>query len=495
MPPTIRFDDSYKMKGVDSARRKRTVSATCGLKLNINVNANKLYVPKLTRYSRLCRRCVVVKTRATNDPESKFKGRLGFKIPSTKANRNGSSNQTSPAYLPSSLDEDVFLASRAGYINRERMTDDSWYVKDIVDDTKESFRAFSRTTFDFQRWAAHRSTHRYFRHMMGIPASRMIQSLAWPLMFIGGISTALATTYTLIEHEILPSDFLASSWIIMDSRDPLTLTSFALSLLLVFRTNASYGRWLTARTTWGTLVNRSRDLARQGLTWLPSDTSEGIAVRKLWCRWIRILPLCLKCHLREGEDVLAELGSLSSLTSDDVIQLQLARHRPLFAVQVLSEIVKYLARNGAKQGHPLTCAVGAMDMNISALEDCIGTCERLLRTPIPLSYTRHTSRFMIIWLSLLPFSLWESCRWGIVPLSMLVSFLLLGIEEIGVQIEEPFGILPLEDICATIHSDVDELEGGWSSLESPMDGNGVSVYASAEELLASTKAHALSEEE
>lgn len=32
---------------------------------------------------------------------------------------------------------------------------------------------------------------------------------------------------------------------------------------------------------------------------------------------------------------------------------------------------------------------------ISALNQCIGSCEKLLRYPIPLSYTRHTSRFMV----------------------------------------------------------------------------------------------------
>ena len=39
--------------------------------------------------------------------------------------------------------------------------------------------------------------------------------------------------------------------------------SFALSLLLVFRTNTSYSRWLDARKVWGGVVNRSRDLVRQ----------------------------------------------------------------------------------------------------------------------------------------------------------------------------------------------------------------------------------------
>jgi predicted membrane chloride channel (bestrophin family) len=40
-------------------------------------------------------------------------------------------------------------------------------------------------------------------------------------------------------------------------------TAFALSMLLVFRTNSSYSRWLDARKLWGSLVNRTRDFARQ----------------------------------------------------------------------------------------------------------------------------------------------------------------------------------------------------------------------------------------
>jgi predicted membrane chloride channel (bestrophin family) len=44
---------------------------------------------------------------------------------------------------------------------------------------------------------------------------------------------------------------------------PFNLTTFALSLLLVFRTNSSYSRWWEARMVWGAVVNLSRNFARQ----------------------------------------------------------------------------------------------------------------------------------------------------------------------------------------------------------------------------------------
>lgn len=52
---------------------------------------------------------------------------------------------------------------------------------------------------------------------------------------------------------------------------------------------------------------------------------------------------------------------------------------------------------------------------------------------------RHTCRFLIVWLTSLPMGLWEQCGWSVVPITAMIALLLLGIEEIGVQIEEPFG--------------------------------------------------------
>ncbi len=84
----------------------------------------------------------------------------------------------------------------------------------------------------------------------------------------------------------------------------------------------------------------------------------------------------------------------------------------------------------------------------------LGGCERLLRTPIPVSYTRHTARFLTIWLALLPAGLWERYHFSMLPVIALIGFLLLGIDEIGVTIEEPFAILPLDAICTRAQTDV-----------------------------------------
>jgi putative membrane protein len=37
-----------------------------------------------------------------------------------------------------------------------------------------------------------------------------------------------------------------------------------------------------------------------------------------------------------------------------------------------------------------------LDENVSRLTDAVSSCERILNTPIPLSYTRHTARFLMV---------------------------------------------------------------------------------------------------
>lgn len=57
-------------------------------------------------------------------------------------------------------------------------------------------------------------------------------------------------------------------------------------------------------------------------------------------------------------------------------------HNPpcLVAPQVLSEIVR--------EGKVGIAATERMDQNLTQFEDVLGGCERILKTPIPLSYTR-----------------------------------------------------------------------------------------------------------
>jgi predicted membrane chloride channel (bestrophin family) len=293
--------------------------------------------------------------------------------------------------------------------------------------------------FTFKRWEEHRSTARYNRHIFGIFSSSIFRGLAQPLVTVGAIATAVC----LYESNVVPQYDLMPSLLMPTA--PFDLTSFALALLLVFRTNSSYDRFVEVTSVWSGLGNRARDTMRQCISHIKHDCDEDLhPLAGAMCRWVVAYVRALKCEVVEDSDLRKELENV--LTEEETAALLNSRHRPSFAVSILTELGAAAPLN---ESHRIR-----LDENLTYFEDAVGSCERILTQPIPLAYSRHTSRFMVIWLSALPFGLYQTCGLATIPLTMVVAFLLLGIDEIGVQIEEPLGLLPLDNLCDEIEGDL-----------------------------------------
>ena len=82
------------------------------------------------------------------------------------------------------------------------------------------------------------------------------------------------------------------------------------------------------------------------------------------------------------DNVLPLLVLQGVLWPAEIKMLMAAKHKPNFILQILSELVEH------------SCIVSPerfrMDQNVTFLHDALGACERILKTPIPLSYTRYT---------------------------------------------------------------------------------------------------------
>lgn len=68
------------------------------------------------------------------------------------------------------------------------------------------------------------------------------------------------------------------------------------------------------------------------------------------------------------------------LRPEELEALNTAAHKPNYVLQVLSEINESSAIVSASRFR--------IDQNFTFLHDAHGACERILKTPIPLSYTR-----------------------------------------------------------------------------------------------------------
>jgi len=91
----------------------------------------------------------------------------------------------------------------------------------------------------------------------------------------------------------------------------------------------------------------------------------------------------------------------------------------------------------------------------------------------------HGSVFIVLAV-LLPLALWEpfGTSWNhvaVVPATTLVAIFFFGIEELAVQLEEPFSILPLLKLCDGVWDSGVELYNEPEPIGSRVDAEAVSV--------------------
>ena len=224
-----------------------------------------------------------------------------------------------------------------------------------------------------------------------------------------------------------------------------TVIGVALGLLLVFRTNASYDRYWEGRKLLGSIVNRSRDLARQSASFF-RDQPE---VRARASRYIAALYVCVRRYLR-AEREWPELAD--TLTPSELAELSRRRAPPLVVARWLTDL--FVQSKVSEERLKL------LDNNLTALLDYWGGAERIFKTPVPFAYAHHIKTFLTLFCATVPFALLGNMSWLALPGTLVVCFGMFGIDEIGVEIEDPFGYdpndLPLDAIGDTIAVDVTE---------------------------------------
>jgi len=312
----------------------------------------------------------------------------------------------------------------------------------------------------------HSGTTRYVRHILGFPFSKLGRRLAPACTVVAAECVAIQAA-------------CAAGFTPHLSATPVALMAGVVGLLLSFRTNASLSRFYEARGALATMVNRVTDITRVGIEYLPPDAPatafsarSGETRTSQLARYVAAAPHTLVAQL-EGLPPSALAARVDHLLdAHEVALLTSSEASPfLVAVQMITSVVGV----GAPMDHHVRVKV---DNGVTALLDVAGTAEKLLRTPIPLSYTRHTSRVTLLWCFSIPLVLFGEAgpMWAAAS-SCLITFLLLGVEDIGVAIEEPFHVLPMRQLCESAEADVFQLlrtarvvGAGWEGSAGGVDG-------------------------
>ncbi|KAL7515898.1 hypothetical protein ACHAWX_000969 [Stephanocyclus meneghinianus] len=345
----------------------------------------------------------------------------------------------------------------------------------ITEQMGEGRRKYCRTVCSHAEWVKHCSSDRFVNSIKTLFNSGIYKQVS---------REVYATTVGVQHGSLLNRPYVQVIGL------PLTafiLVSPSLGLLLVFYTNNFYKRWDKAQKFWGLNINHTRSLCYMATAWygnqsdLDSVDLMGAETGKLGLvnpvkraqdlqeisLMTRAFVRSMKHHLSPPDEdeanFQAELRArLSPEQAEAIIK---ANQHPNRALYDLSVAIKNLSMHFLRKD--------AINENLSIFEDTLGGSERLLSSPIPLVYSRHTARFLSLWLLLLPLALYEPFKdsWNhiaMIPATAFISVCLFGIEEVATQTEEPFTILPMQGFCDKI--------GGWCDEIVSWAGQGQDEY-------------------
>ena len=304
--------------------------------------------------------------------------------------------------------------------------------------------------FTQDEWERHRGVGRYWRHLFSTCKStiflRILETVIWITL-----SAAALCAYNLV---LVPKFSLPTLTI-----PPIVhqLSGSVLSLSLVFRTNNANRRVIDARSILGKISKCTRDLTRMCM-YIPNEGG---------CRFeilnqLRAFPYAFEAHVRKGRTRKSKkdptafksepLPLLTRALGERDARRLLERSHENVARQVLLDMSTILQR-------ALTIGMSTQmhqqcEIICKELSDCLANAEKILYTPIPIAYTRHTSRSLTIWLLTLPLALWSLMGMSMIPSVFLIAYLMLGVDEIGIEIEEPFCVLPVRPIAEMCDSEI-----------------------------------------
>ena len=269
--------------------------------------------------------------------------------------------------------------------------------------------------------------------------SRQVVKTLFPGLFFMGLYTAIIT--------FLMEDYFKVSF--NSTTVVHSLLGIVLGLFLVFRINSAYDRWWEGRKFWGSLLNNSRNLATKLDAFLPIEESDS---RKFFERMIPNFSVSLKEHLRSGTKM-EEL----ELEEEYAQKLKGKVHIPNMIISFMyKEIVKLSAQKKINSEQFFV-----LDKELKQLSDILGGCERIKNTPIPYSYSMFIKKFIFTYTVTLPFAFITEFHYVTIPIVLMVFFILVSVELVAEEIEDPFGRdvndLPTEELHEKIKANVQEL--------------------------------------
>ena len=222
--------------------------------------------------------------------------------------------------------------------------------------------------------------------------------------------------------------------------------SFILTIVISFRVNTSYARWWEGRVLWGAIVNNCRNLG------LKFDVFVGLHYYPEFYALLSKLPLIIKASLRK-EDALIR-RELATLNMDDNAS---EKNAVLLITKRLYQMINQLRDENKIRFEQYL----VLDTHLVNLIDMVGGCERIANTHVPPAFAFFVKQALLFYTMMFPFGWADTFGFLIIPMMVMIVYILLGLEILSEELEDPFGKddndLPLDTISKTIAANIKQI--------------------------------------
>lgn len=245
---------------------------------------------------------------------------------------------------------------------------------------------------------------------------------------------------TLLASVIVLVETLHPAYFSKVNATPFTLLGLSLSIFMSFRNNACYDRWWEGRKQLGQMVIEVRSLIRE--TQVLGDSPERASLLRGLCGFAH----GLVAHLRRED----QARVITPWIAVDPTHPNLPDH----VLQQLGARFSRLAEQGVISEWRYT----QLETRLVSLSLVQAACERIKTTPLPFPYTLLLHRTIYLFCILLPFAMAEPLGWLTPVFTAIVSYTFFGLDEIGDDLEDPFGFdendLPCNAIVRTLEREI-----------------------------------------
>lgn len=224
---------------------------------------------------------------------------------------------------------------------------------------------------------------------------------------------------------------------------PFALIGIALSIFLSFRNSACYDRWWEGRKIWGELVYTARQLARQTLLLEDPGRPRDMASRRRLLSLAICFAHALVIQLRGSGD---RERVLAHLPEDLVAEYAASRNPPDALLRAMGRELALLQQRGSISD----VIYASMDRSLASLGAVQAGCERIRNTPVPFAYTLLLHRTAYLFCFTMPLGFINALGWATPLAAAMIAYAFFGLDALGDELEEPFGLSPNDLPIATL---------------------------------------------